>query len=91
MKSRHILVVAMLWIVSLLGVGLWAQGGAGANGVPAQRSTPAVVPSVITGDNLGFIPTPSGTADLPGEISGYFVVKMHGQWLRVTIAPHIIR
>jgi hypothetical protein len=89
MKSRYI-VVAVLWLVSLLGVGVWAQGGAGANGLPAQRSAPSGS-NVITGDSIGFVPTPGVAVDLPGEISGYFVIKVRGQWLRAAMAPHIIR
>jgi hypothetical protein len=91
MRTRHI-VVAILWVVSLLGVGVWAQGGAGANQTPVQR--PALpggtTGPVLSGDNLGF--QPIGPQDDPdGRLRGRFVVKVQGQWVPVYSAPTIIR
>jgi len=88
MKDRRVL-VAVLWLSSLLGVGLWAQGGAGAN--QRQASPPVYDPGApigppITGENLGFQRVAAHEiAD--DRITGYFVVKVQGRWIPVTIAP----
>lgn len=93
MRTRHI-VVAILWTASLLGVGVWAQGGAGANQVPAPVQRPALPGAtqgpVLSGENIGF--QPIGPQDDPdGRLRGRFVVKVQGQWVPVYSAPTIIR
>ena len=40
MRTRHVVVLAVLWSVSILGVALWAQGGAGLGPVRFAKTTP---------------------------------------------------
>lgn len=87
MRTRHVLLIAILWVVSLLGVGLWAQRGAPANGAGANGN---LIGPVITGENIGFQQVPNELAN-SDRVTGYFVVKVHGQWTRVLNAPMIIR
>ncbi len=90
MRTRHI-VVAILWVISLVGVGVLAQGGAGANQTPAQRpALPGGAPGpVLSGENIGF--QPIGPQDRDGRQGGRFVVKVQGQWVPVYSAPMISR
>jgi len=92
MKARHV-IVGILWLSSVLGVGLWAQGGAGAN--QRQAPTPTYEPgalmgSPITSENLGFQRVAAQEA-ADDRIIGYFVVKLHGRWVPVTIAGAVVR
>jgi hypothetical protein len=94
MRIARLIIVAAVWAASLVGVGLWAQGGAVANAQQALTPPPEKARlwfgpgPIFTGDNLGFIPTPSTTPltpDKDGKIAGTFVVRIDGKW--VDIAP----
>ncbi|HKV98837.1 MAG TPA: hypothetical protein VJN96_03375 [Vicinamibacterales bacterium] len=87
MRTRHVFLIAILWVVSLLGVGLWAQRGAPADGAGANANP---IGPVITGENIGFQPVPSELAN-SDRVTGYFVVKVHGRWTRVLNVPIVIR
>jgi hypothetical protein len=81
MNAKAIVVIATLWIVSLVGVGLWAQG----NQRPWTMKGGPPIGSVITGENIGF-----QRVDQPdhsdGSIRGWWMVKIDGQW-RTTAQP----
>ncbi len=92
MTTRKLFVVAIVWVVSLLGVALWAQGGGGADvrPVPSQQA-PMVSGTdapLVTGNDIGF--QPIGTSG-HGEITGRLMVRIDGKWLvaasAVTIVP----
>jgi hypothetical protein len=87
MRTRHVLLITILWVVSLLGVGLWAQRGAPANGAGASANS---IGPIISGENIRFQQVPSHPAN-SDRVTGYFVVKVHGQWTRVLNVPMIIR
>jgi hypothetical protein len=97
MKTRKALLVGFVWAISLLGVGLWAQSGGGANArqpqSPIVRPAPVVRPGqavgpIITGNNLGFQPIAT-LPDPSGRIAGEFMVKINGQWHKTTTVPEV--
>ncbi len=76
MNRRLFLGLVAAWIVSLVGVGLWAQGN------------PQIVPTitegqpigdVITGANLGF--QRLSAQSQKGKVVGKWVVKVDGKWV----------
>ena len=87
MKIRRTLVLAIAWVVSLLGVGLWAQGiGGGQMVVPGQPGQPTralsygePVGDIITGDSIGFqrVVAPPNKE---GRVVGKLMVKINDQW-----------
>lgn len=89
MRTRYAVMLAVLWVASILGVGLWAQGGAGANHQPAspqsdtQVHRPGDIGPVITGSDLGFQRVAPAGVDASGRVTGYFVVKIDGKWVPV--------
>jgi hypothetical protein len=93
MRTVRFLVVAFVWAASLLGVGLWAQGGSGANAqaipIPGMQTGDPIGP-VITGENLGFqrIAAPP---DKDGRVTGRWVVKApNGQWVETIPAVRVM-
>jgi hypothetical protein len=87
MNKRRLLVVAVLWTTSLLGVGLWAQGRRGDPDVQVFEA-PVISEGkpygpVLSGENIGFqrIYNP---ADKEGSVSGRLVVRINGEWLVAT-------
>lgn len=95
MSIRNRVTVAVVWILSLIGVAVWAQGNPQAP--PKAPGRVIVEPSrgqydgpVITGENIGFrrVITPS---DKPGKVTGTMVVKIDGQWLEVVPMVGITR
>lgn len=91
MKLFKIAAVAVVWAASLLAVGVWAQGGSGAN---VQRAPEFVRPNqptgpVISGENLGFQPMGPGTRD--GRLMGRLVVRVNGEWLEIVSAVSVVR
>ena len=69
MRRARLFVVALVWAASLLGVGMWAQGG---------QSGPIASHTVISGENIGF--QRSGLPPSGGTVTGRLVVKVDGQW-----------
>ncbi len=76
MNKRTCFVVAVLWAMSLVSVGLWAQTGKGSERtlVEGQPFGP-----VLSGPDIGFQPiyTPNDTT---GTANGRLVVRVNGQW-----------
>ena len=81
MKAKTVVVIATLWIVSLVGVGLWAQVAPR----PWTMKGAKPIGDVITGENISFqrVAQPD-IAD--GSIVGWWMVKIDGQW-RTTAQP----
>lgn len=83
--SRNI-IVAIVWALSLVGVGLYAQGRSD-NGQTHIR-TPSgneLTTRVLSGDQLGF--AIAGPTDKLGRVPGFWVVKTKdGQWVPTTTA-----
>jgi hypothetical protein len=95
MKARTVFAVAVIWSASLLGVGLWAQGGRGASATQPQPAPVLLldgqpVGDVITGENFGFQPV-AGLRGRDGRVPGYFVIKVNGQWVEVTSGIRVVR
>lgn len=78
MKRKTALLIATLWIVSLVGVAVWAQSPG-----PTMREG-RNIGDVITGDNIGFQRVVAPTRS--GAVVGRWMVKIDGQW-RVTEPP----
>ena len=72
MSWRKRIVLAIVWVASLLATGLWAHAQ---NRVPGDpRSGPAVI---ISGNDLGFrVERQSGNT-----VTGTLVVRVNGQWV----------
>lgn len=94
MKRVKMFVLAAAWVASLLGVGLLAQGGRGANATQPQPAPNLMngepLGAVIFGENIGFQPV-AAPKDRDGRIPGYFVVKVNGQWVETTSTIRIVR
>jgi hypothetical protein len=83
MSIRNRAAVAVVWILSLVAVGVWAQTPVKSPTFPkGQPGSP--LPSgardgdVISGENVGFRVTTRGLK--PGQVTGRMVVKINGQW-----------
>ena len=90
MRRRHVITIAMLWVMSLgavAAVGAWSAQGQQSQ--PGQPGTILVSPSqpgdpigpVIAGAEIGFQRVVSMQRDTPGEITGRWMVKVNGVWL----------
>ena len=86
MKLRSMLVILVIWVGSLLGVGLWAQEKLRV--VPAPAGS--VVGPVISGDNIGFEPM-DGVKAAKGKVVGRIVVRINGQWLPIESPVTVVR
>ncbi len=92
MRVRTV-VIATAWAVSLLGVGLWAQGQ-DAPSIQVAPVAPAITPTpgsagIITGEDIGFRLAP-GRTDAQGRVAGHFVVRIDGQWHEIASAPRMV-
>ena len=88
MSTRNLVAVAVVWILSLVSVAVWAQGNP-----PSRVVQPGQLLGdgpVVTGENIGFqrVFTPG---DKPGKVTGRIVVKIDGQWMEVVPAVGITR
>lgn len=80
MTRKLTLVVAVAWVMSLITVGLWAQGG-----VIQTQAPPVQVDQIITSPDIAFqrVANPGEKA---GTVTGRWLVRINGQWL-TTVAP----
>lgn len=92
MKVRTLVVTAIVWAVSLVGVGVWAQGSQSEKltVVPMPRQTGIPIGQIITGDNIGFQQV-AGPPDRPGQVTGNILVRIDGQWYEVVSPPRVVR
>lgn len=86
MKRRNVMFVAVVWLVSLVGVGLWAQSDL--KRVPTLVEGAPVGP-VISGENIGFQPVAGEHA--PGKVVGKWMVKIDGKWVEAQPSIGIVR
>lgn len=91
MSIRKLAAVALAWALSLVGVGLWAQGAqGGAVKPPRTIETGKLIGDIITGENIGFQRIAS-TSERSGQVTGRIMVKIDGEWREVVPAPGIVR
>ncbi len=85
--ARKSLIVIVASMISLIGVGVWAQQQRLPwLGPPPERPQRLTLrPEVLSGENIGVRLT--GTLDQNGRIQGTLVVKVNGQWVDVLSAP----
>ena len=84
MKAKNVVFVAIVWLVSLVGVALWAQSGDVVKPPPGVVRAPTVVEGqivgeVITGQNIGFARVAAQNS--PGKVVGKWMVKIDGVWM----------
>jgi len=82
MNRRLIVGLCAAWIVSLVGVGLWAQGDLQRVPTPTEGQP---VGDVISGENIGFQRLAAPTQ--AGKVVGRWMVRVNGKW--VEAQPHI--
>ena len=96
MNVRTLVAVAVVWILSLVSVTVWAQGNPTGSDwkvvTKDGQALPGLPPGarlgdVITGENIGF----RVTRDSKGQILGRIVVKIDSQWRDVTFDVGITR
>lgn len=91
MSRRTIVSLATAWILSLVGVGLWAQS--------RDQTAPRPVPSIeygesygpiIGGENIGFQRV-AGPRDPAGKITGRILIRVDGEWLELQSPMRVMR
>jgi hypothetical protein len=86
MNRRLIVAVLAVWIVSLVGVAVWAQNDL--RRVPtALEGQP--VGDVITGTDIGFQRVAAESQ--PGKVVGKWMVKINGKWVEAQPLVGIVR
>ena len=91
MRIRKSVAVAVVWGLSLVGVGLWAQGSQTGGVRPAPTiQTGQPVGSIITGENIGFQRVAT-SGDRAGQVTGRLVVKIDGVWKEIVAPIGIVR
>ena len=89
MKFSRMFVLVIVWAASLLGVGLWAQGGRAPQPAPAiQMGEP--IGEILTGENIGFQRV-AAPPDRDGKVVGRLMVKINGRWTPVASAFGVVR
>ena len=96
MKKARVIVVAIAWTASLLGVAVWAQGTRGAATTTPAQTAPMLsandpVGPVLTGPDIG-MQRLAGGPDRDGKIAVRWMVKVNGEWHEaVPAGPRIVR
>jgi hypothetical protein len=90
MKLKRLLIVAVAWVASLFGVGLWAQ-----NSPPAPIQAPVIqmgqpAGPIMTGADIGFQPV-AAPPDREGRIAGKLMVRINGHWHEAASAMQVAR
>jgi hypothetical protein len=88
MNIRHVVALAFAWAISLVGVGLWAQGGTQKPGIAVQTGEP--YGEIITGENIGFQHV-AGQRDREGRVAGRLMVRINGEWFETVPPIRIVR
>ena len=89
MNKRTAFVVAVLWAVSLLSVGLWAQGRRGERPEVSIIGPGQPFGPIISGEDFGFQRTASPSGG-PGTVTGRIVVRINGEWLEVAFPVRLV-
>jgi hypothetical protein len=75
--------VALVWVLSLVGVGVLAQDNQPATVTPAPGTkVPSPSREIISGENIGFKRVVN-SSDRPGQVTGQLMVKIDGTWLEI--------
>lgn len=91
MRKSWLFAIGVVWAVSLLGVGLWAQSAQGSfsvspdgqvTAVPVQPTQVGGTGAIITGENFGF--RLGSVQPGQGTVTGTVVVKLGGVWFEVS-------
>jgi hypothetical protein len=93
MKMTRRLVLAVLWVVSSVGVGLWAQGLAQDGAIQTLQGTIKFgepFGPVLTGENIG-LQQVAGPPDRDGKVPVRLLVKVNGEWRETTSVMRIVR
>jgi hypothetical protein len=80
----RVLAIAVLWVLSLVGVSVWAQSTQPTPTLGARPGEP-----IITGADIGFQRVPTGASGDPERVSGRWMVRINGQWIETTTAPSV--
>jgi hypothetical protein len=94
MTFRTVVVVALVWAASLVGVAVWAQGSAvqapAGPTVIVQGPAPMIQASpgqpygrIISGEDIGF-QLVRGQSVGPGQVAGRLMVRIDGQWFEAS-------
>ena len=83
MSIRNRVAIAVVWILSLVAVGVLAQTPVKSPTFPQGQPGSPLPPGardgdVISGENVGFRVTTRSAK--PGQVTGRLVVKVNGQW-----------
>jgi hypothetical protein len=94
MNIRNRVAVALVWILSLVAVGVWGQTPVKSPTFPKGQPGSPLPPDardgdVISGADVGFRVTSRGLK--PGQVTGRMVVKINGQWTDVAFDVGITR
>jgi hypothetical protein len=87
MTRKAVIVVAS--VLSLVGVGVWAQTPLTPLQIPeARRPALGHESAVLSGQDIGIRLT--GSVDRDGRIQGTLVAKVNGKWVDVASAPRAV-
>ena len=93
MNRKTLSVVAFVWVLSLVSVGVWAQGTV-SQGIQYQPTSavPAgtYIGEVLSGADIGFQRI-AGDGAKPGAVVGKWMVKVNGRWMETQPTGSIIR
>ena len=81
MKSAKVIVVAVIWVASLVAVKVWAQGTT--DKLPRLIQPGESIGQVLTGENIG-LQLIAGRLDSEGRLPVKLMVKVNGQWQEAT-------
>jgi hypothetical protein len=73
MSVRRTIVLAALWLASLIVVSTWT----------AAQARNDATPTVYSGENLGF------RVSSPGGKEGALVIRTNGQWVEAQLSPRV--
>jgi hypothetical protein len=102
MNRFRTLALMVAWIVSLVGVALWAQGNPQSPppAAPVQRgqAAPAQVVGpgmpygpIISGADIGFQRVGTGGPIPTGTIVGKLMVRVNGEWMEAQSGMSVVR
>ncbi len=85
---RQSIAVAVIWVGTLVGTGLWAHAQNNPRVVPPPRQSPNTteIPTIISGNDIGFR-VDGWSKD--GTPIGRIVVHQEGKWLEVTLSGRL--
>jgi hypothetical protein len=97
MSVRNRAAIAVVWVLSLITVAVWAQGTqVNPQSPPGEWKVITKDGQVLSGDRLGGVVTGENigfrvSRDAKGQVFGRMVVKIEGQWKDATFDVGITR